>query len=91
MDAAWNFRQAYAEARRVVERQDCYCRALDARVNAEPRSRGVAALWSWMSGREEKEAEWGCEDEFPESMQWESLVDVLRGRVKVCRCFWFSA
>ena len=25
--------------------------------------------------------------EFPENLQWESLVDVLRGRVKVSSCF----
>ena len=29
--------------------------------------------------------EWEClgDGKFPESLQWESLVDVLRGRVKV--------
>jgi hypothetical protein len=84
MDAAWNFRRAYAEARKVMEKQDCFCRDLDARVNAKSRS---PSLWSWIWMAGEKEAEWGCEDEFPESLQWESLVDVLRGRVKVCRCF----
>ena len=28
--------------------------------------------------------DWHGVDEFPESLQWEALVDVLRGRVKVC-------
>lgn len=32
---------------------------------------------------------WSGLGEFPEDLQWEALVDVLRGRVKVChqRCF----
>ena len=37
--------------------------------------------------------EWGSlcdQDKFPESLQWESLVDVLRGRVKVSRVLYFS-
>ena len=29
-------------------------------------------------------------DKFPESLQWESLVDVLRGRVKVSAALYFS-
>ena len=29
-------------------------------------------------------------DKFPESLQWESLVDVLRGRVKVSTVIYFS-
>ena len=29
------------------------------------------------------------EDKFPESLQWESLVDVLRGRVKVSAILYF--
>ena len=32
---------------------------------------------------EVKEGHWHKLGEFPESLQWESLVDVLRGRVKV--------
>ncbi|KAJ7225059.1 hypothetical protein B0H12DRAFT_1328757 [Mycena haematopus] len=54
MDAAWNFRQAYNEARKLRDAQDAFC----------------AAPWDGRSA-------------FPESLQWEALVDVLRGRVKL--------
>lgn len=59
MDAAWNYRQAYNEARKVKEAQDQFCEDLErGRIEAAP--------------------------EFPESpLELESLVDVLRGRVKV--------
>jgi len=30
------------------------------------------------------------EDKFPESLEWESLVDVLRGKVKVSAASYFS-
>ncbi|KAL0946374.1 hypothetical protein HGRIS_012604 [Hohenbuehelia grisea] len=59
MDAAWNFRHAYDEARKVKEAQDEFCAAVE-------QSRAVAST------------------EFPESpLELESLVDVLRGRVKL--------
>ncbi|KAJ7766170.1 hypothetical protein B0H16DRAFT_1523248 [Mycena metata] len=58
MDAAWNFRQAYNEARKIREAQDDFC--------------GAAGAGKW-DGR----------STFPESLQWEALVDVLRGRVKL--------
>jgi hypothetical protein len=61
MDAAWNFRQAYTEARKIRDAQDAFC------------ARAEAGLWD------------GAEA-FPENLQWEALVDVLRGRVKVSRC-----
>ena len=64
MDAQWNFRNAYNEAKKVKDDQDAFCQ----KVEAE---------------------EWGClgDGKFPESLQWESLVDVLRGRVKVSAAF----
>lgn len=37
--------------------------------------------------------EWDNLGDFPEDLQWEALVDVLRGRVKVLvtvKCLWFS-
>ncbi|KAJ7150716.1 hypothetical protein C8R46DRAFT_1123967 [Mycena filopes] len=58
MDAAWNFRQAYNEARKIREAQDEFCAAAQA-------------------------GKWDGRAEFPESLQWEALVDVLRGRVKL--------
>lgn len=61
MDAQWNFRKAYNEAKRVKDDQDAFCH----KVEAEE--------WDSLCD----------EDEFPENLQWESLVDVLRGRVKV--------
>jgi hypothetical protein len=58
MDAAWGFRQAYNEARKIRDAQDTFCAAAH------------AGTWDGRSA-------------FPESLQWEALVDVLRGRVKV--------
>lgn len=58
MDAQWNFRNAYNEAKKVKDAQDAFC----AKVEAE---------------------DWDCLGDFPQSLEWEALVDVLRGRVKV--------
>ncbi|CAK5281395.1 unnamed protein product [Mycena citricolor] len=58
MDASWNFRQAYNEARKIRDAQDAFCAAAE---------QGL----------------WDGETAFPESLQWESLVDVLRGLVKI--------
>ncbi|KAJ7028309.1 hypothetical protein C8F04DRAFT_1291263 [Mycena alexandri] len=58
MDAAWNFRQAYNEARKIREAQDDFCAAAQT-------------------------GKWDGRSAFPESLQWEALVDVLRGRVKL--------
>jgi len=81
MDAAWNFRRAYEEARKLKDAQDDFC--LRVRVGERGRARRWRWRWSWWrkeGGQGERE------EEFPEDLQWESLVDVLRGRVKVCRC-----
>ena len=68
MDAQWNFRQAYNEAKKVKDDQDAFCRKVEA-----------------------EEWESFCDkDKFPESLQWESLVDVLRGKVKVSADLHFS-
>ncbi|KAF8065373.1 hypothetical protein FPV67DRAFT_1628755 [Lyophyllum atratum] len=69
MDSAWNFRQAYDSARKVKDAQDAYCARL---VNVQRRG-----WWPW-SLRKQIAVE-----DFPEDLQWESLVDVLRGRVKL--------
>ena len=66
MDAQWNFRHAYNEAKKVKDDQDAFCQKVEA-----------------------EEWESLC-DKFPESLQWESLVDVLRGRVKVSTALYFS-
>ncbi|KAJ6537943.1 hypothetical protein B0H19DRAFT_1181333 [Mycena capillaripes] len=58
MDAAWNFRNAYNEARQIRDAQDAFCAAAQAGT-------------------------WDGHSVFPESLQWEALVDVLRGRVKL--------
>jgi hypothetical protein len=60
MDAAWSFRSAYDEARKIKIAQDEYCRTAE------------AGEWDSLKGQD-----------FPESLKWEVLVDVLRGRVKV--------
>lgn len=62
MDAQWNFRNAYNEAKKVKDAQDVFCQKVEA---------------------EDWESLVGEVDNFPESLQWEALVDVLRGRVKV--------
>lgn len=74
MDAAWNFRNAYNEARKIKDAQDEFCR------HAE------AGRWKYLEdavghGRRGDKKKL---PPFPEDLQWESLVDVLRGRVKVC-------
>lgn len=74
MDSAWNFRHAYDEARKIKEKQDAFCDKLD------------KGLWDQVDafefGSASGEGE-GLRGAFPESLQWEALVDVLRGRVKV--------
>lgn len=67
MDTGWNFRQAYDEARKIKEAQDAYC------------SKAEAGAWDEIG----LGSETGAVVEFPESLQWEALVDVLRGKVKV--------
>ncbi|KDR69239.1 hypothetical protein GALMADRAFT_128703 [Galerina marginata CBS 339.88] len=64
MDAQWNFRHAYDEARKIRDAQDIFCAKVEA--------------GDWVGLVEEEK-----EEKFPEDLQWESLVDVLRGRVKV--------
>ena len=67
MDGQWNFRNAYNEAKKVKDKQDAFCRKVE------------AEKWSSLA----------CDPNFPESLQWEPLIDVLRGRVKVNTCFVF--
>jgi hypothetical protein len=68
MDAQWNFRNAYNEAKKVKDAQDAFCQKVEA---------------------EEWDSLVGDQANFPENLQWESLVDVLRGRVKVSRVLLF--
>ena len=72
MDGMWNFRQAYDTARQIKNAQDAFC-AHVRDVQAKRKS-----WWYWLF----PEA-LSIEGDFPEDLQWESLVDVLRGRVKV--------
>ncbi|KAF8632752.1 hypothetical protein AX15_001695 [Amanita polypyramis BW_CC] len=72
MDAAWNFRDAYNEARKIKNAQDEFC------------ERAEAGEWQMieqdLTGHKRKGTNLPV---FPEDLQWESLVDVLRGKVKV--------
>ncbi|KAF8889894.1 hypothetical protein BD779DRAFT_1610936 [Infundibulicybe gibba] len=68
MDAAWNFRSAYANAARVRDAQDEFC----ARIHSHS---------SWWRRWFHKKVQ--VDEKFPEDYQWEALVDVLRGRVKL--------
>jgi hypothetical protein len=79
MDAAWNFRHAYNEARKIRDAQDAFCQGI-----MEQTSKKWWPSWPWQ-GNTNKDG-LGA---FPESLQWESLADVLRGRVKVCQLFFW--
>ncbi|KAK7444035.1 hypothetical protein VKT23_015432 [Stygiomarasmius scandens] len=65
MDGAWNFREAYARAQKILQSQNEFCSDLQSRVPA-----GTA-----YDDLEKKG--------FPEDLELEALVDVLRGRVKL--------
>jgi hypothetical protein len=60
MDSAWNFRQAYDNARSIMRAQDEFC------------AKAEAGAWDELDT-----------SAFPDDLQWESLVEVLRGKVKV--------
>ena len=70
MDAAWNFRNAYNEAKKIKNAQDEFCK------HAEAGEWGMVEM-----GNKKKGSNFPV---FPEALQWESLVDVLRGKVRVC-------
>ncbi|KAF5378365.1 hypothetical protein D9615_008768 [Tricholomella constricta] len=70
MDSAWNFRQAYESARKVKDAQDEFCSRVMEIKRRSWRSCSLHKSITSMGG-------------FPENLQWESLVDVLRGRVKL--------
>lgn len=65
MDAQWNFREAYNEARKLRDAQDSFC------------SKVEADSWKVLNNENVHD--------LPENLLWESLVEVLRGRVKVKR------
>ena len=75
MDAAWKFRNAYNEARKIKDAQDEFCR--HAKAGRWKLLEEDATGHGRRSGKKKLPL-------FPEDLQWESLVDVLRGRVKVC-------
>ncbi|KAG5723784.1 hypothetical protein E4T56_gene9357, partial [Termitomyces sp. T112] len=75
-DSAWKFREAYESARKLKVAQDVFC----SRVESISRARRRSWLWpsSWSIERDI-----AALGEFPYDLQWEALVDVLRGRVKL--------
>ncbi|KAH7922182.1 hypothetical protein BV22DRAFT_1114028 [Leucogyrophana mollusca] len=92
MDTQWNFRRAYDTARQIRDAQDAFCarvedgrwdavrrmdedvvRRMDVDVTTEVDGDGVWDDWSHEV----------ADGEFPEDLQWEALVDVLRGKVKL--------
>ncbi|KAG5635819.1 hypothetical protein H0H81_010006 [Sphagnurus paluster] len=70
MDSAWNFRQAYESARKIKVAQDAFCSRL--------RHAQQHRWWALSVRKQLKKL-----GAFPQDLQWESLVDVLRGRVKL--------
>ncbi|PPQ72507.1 hypothetical protein CVT24_004823 [Panaeolus cyanescens] len=69
MDGIWGFRNAYDQAKTLKAKQDAFCAKVD------------SDSWDDLVKMGHHSSE---EDlEFPEDLQWESLVDVLRGRVKL--------
>ncbi|THU96122.1 hypothetical protein K435DRAFT_966103 [Dendrothele bispora CBS 962.96] len=70
MDAAWNFRDAYSRAQKLLHAQDEFCVRLESQVSAR--------TWgSWFGSSKQ------AMESFPEDLELEALVDVLRGRVKL--------
>lgn len=83
MDGVWNFRNAYNQAKIIKEKQDAFCEKVE--KNDWEGLLDVAED-SVEIGKKKGKNKISEEDlEFPEELQWEALVDVLRGRVKVCR------
>ncbi|KAF5323787.1 hypothetical protein D9619_012926 [Psilocybe cf. subviscida] len=68
MDGQWNFRHAYDTARILMLKQDKFC------------AKVAAGEWDALRSGDQDSDE---DPEFPEDLQWESLVDVLRGKVKL--------
>jgi hypothetical protein len=68
MDGQWNFRHAYDTARILMRKQDKFCEKV------------AAGEWDALQSENKDKDK---DVEFPEDLQWESLVDVLRGRVKL--------
>ncbi|PFH48338.1 hypothetical protein AMATHDRAFT_65765 [Amanita thiersii Skay4041] len=80
MDAAWNFRHAYNEAKKIKEAQDQFCGHVDAGRWEVIESESDSGPDSTGHKKKKKHKKL---PPFPEDLQWESLVDVLRGRVKL--------
>ncbi|KAG6864679.1 hypothetical protein C0991_007921 [Blastosporella zonata] len=70
MDSGWKFREAYESARKVKVAQDAFCDRVE---SIQQRS-----WFPWPLRRHIASV-----GEFPQDLQWEALVDVLRGRVKL--------
>ncbi|KAJ7594051.1 hypothetical protein C8J56DRAFT_853905 [Mycena floridula] len=73
LDAAWNFRKAYKQALDIKNAQDEFCAKVELAHSSGSWGQVDAFIW-------DQSADQG---KFPEDLQWEALVDVLRGRVKV--------
>ncbi|KAG6911405.1 hypothetical protein DXG01_016502 [Tephrocybe rancida] len=76
MDSGWKFREAYESARKIKVAQDAYCARVDS-----IRKR------SWLPWQLRRQI--ASLGELPQNLQWEALVDVLRGRVKLSNEFKF--
>ncbi|KAG6845273.1 hypothetical protein H0H87_011682 [Tephrocybe sp. NHM501043] len=70
MDSGWKFREAYESARKLKVAQDAFCAHV-----------ASVQQWSWWPGSSYRQIT--SLGEFPQDLQWEALVDVLRGRVKL--------
>ena len=79
MDLSWNFRSSFDKARVIKENQDEWCeKALGSSASSR-------SSW-WGRSGDKKDDGLALREElgkFPEELEWELLVDVLRGKVKV--------
>lgn len=88
MDLSWNFRSSFDKARVIKENQDEWCEKAIGSFPSSSSSRSISS-WNWWGRSGAKEPKDGglalreALGKFPEELEWEMLVDVLRGKVKV--------
>ena len=77
MDEAWNFRRMFEQARKIKDKQDAFC---ESALGFEEASSSAVSAQKKGGRKAPKNEE---ERTFPEELEFEALVAVLRGQVKV--------